>query len=145
MAAKLAASLSPFHRREIAETSGISVTAALTISLATSLEAYAYCPPPGAPVFIMGVERASPLTGTAMVWMLGSPDMPRYARGLLRAGRWGKERAFALTGAEALCQFIPSWYETGLRFAVRLGFHPVGEGGGLIHVRAERRDQWEAM
>ncbi len=145
MVTKLASSLSPSHRQEIAETARIPVAAALTISVATSVEAYAYCPTPGDPVFMMGVEPASPLTGTAMVWMLGRPDMTCHARGLLRAARWGKERAFALTGAEALYQLIPAWYETGLRFAARLGFRPVGLSGGVVNVIAERSEQWEAM
>lgn len=145
MVARLASALSPSHRREIAETAGISAAAALTLSVATSVAAYAYCPAPDEPVFMMGVERASLLTGTAMVWMLGRPDMSRHARGLLRAARWGKERAFALAGAEALYQLIPAWYQTGLRFAAGLGFRPVGVQGGAVHVMAERRNRWEAM
>lgn len=139
MAAWLASNLSPFHRREIAETAGVDAARALALSVATSAEAYGYCPDPGKPVFMMGVERASPLTGLAMAWMLGRPDMARHARHLLRAARWGRDRAFALTGAEMLYQLIPSWYGTGLRFAARMGFLPIGESGGAVHVVCPRR------
>lgn len=123
LASAMAPRLSPEHRREILATAGMHPGDALALSLAASLEAYAFVPraEEGA-VFMMGVEEASRITGTAMVWMLGTLEMQRYPARVLRAARWGVKRAFAVTGAAGLEQYIPRWYGTGLRFVQRLGF-----------------------
>ncbi|MCD8138441.1 MAG: hypothetical protein LUE17_01445 [Planctomycetaceae bacterium] len=118
----LAGNLSTDHRRELAATGGLSPRAALELSVAHSVEAYTYVDPAGVPVFMMGVEAASPLTGAALVWMLASDAAGSRPRGILRAARWGLARAFAVTGAASLEQYIPAWYRTGLRFVRRLGF-----------------------
>lgn len=126
MAKCLARRLSPEHRREIRELGGLDPLEAVVTSLAGSMESYA-CIPRGAekPVFIFGVEPAGVITCGAMVWMLAAPDIVRYKAVVLRAARWGMGRAFEITGAEFLEQYIPGWYETGLRFVGRLGFSSV--------------------
>lgn len=129
LADSLARTLSPDHRREIAATCGGDPGDALANSLACSLEAYALLDAAGRPVFLMGVEEASPCTRGAMVWMLATEDIVRHAPATLRAVRWGLARAFAVSGADWLEQFIPAWYRTGLRFAARLGFGTLSGGG----------------
>lgn len=118
----LAARLAADHRREIADTVAMPPRAALEVSLAASAEAYALVDRYGEPVFMMGVEPASPLTGSAMVWMLGTDAVRNRPALTLRTARWGLARAFRATGAKRLEQYIPEWYRTGLRFARRLGF-----------------------
>ncbi len=118
----LAGRLDGEHVREILDVSGLAPGPALALSLAASLEAYAYVPPGGGgAVFMMGVEAMSPLTRDARLWLLGSEEKNRHPAGLVRAARWGLARAFAATGAERLEQLVPEWYRTGLRFARRLG------------------------
>lgn len=129
LAERLASALSVDHRREIAATCGGAAGDALGYSLACSLEAYALLGAGGGPVFMMGVEEASPFTRGAMVWMLATAGIARHAPATLRAVRWGLARAFAVSGADWLEQFIPAWYRTGLRFAERLGFRIVPGGG----------------
>lgn len=122
-AARLAASLSANHIREVLDTTGLSPGAALELSLSASLEAWSYRPEGArAPVFMMGVEAAGRLTGSAMPWMLAGDGVGVRPRAVLRAARWGVGRAFAVSGAERLEQYIPAWYRTGLAFALRLGF-----------------------
>lgn len=135
--------LAPEHVREVAEVSRLDPAAAVDLSLAVSREAYAVLSPGGEVLFLMGVEAAGSLTATALVWMLAAPEARRHPARLLRAARWGLERAFAITGAEALEQYIPEWYAVGLRFAERLGFvmRPAGGGGGTLwRITLERRD-----
>lgn len=130
--ANLSERLSPAHAREVREISGLSPSDALSLSLAVSVEAYAYVPP-GAKgvVFMMGTGEASPITGGALLWMLGSTAAAGHPVGLLRAAKWGLARAFFVTGADRLEQFIPDWYLSGLRFALRLGFGlSIGQAGG---------------
>lgn len=142
---RLAANLAPDHVREIADTGKLDATASLLISMNVSLEAHTYAPD-GEPVFMMGVERAAALTGSALVWMLGTEAIRRHPAGTLRAARWGVGRAFAVTGAERVEQYIPDWYETGLRFVARLGFRVEAAGlkthGGdpLSRVVLERKE-----
>ncbi|MCD8351441.1 MAG: hypothetical protein LUC93_12610 [Planctomycetaceae bacterium] len=119
----LAAALSDDHRRELTATGGMSPRVALEVSLASSVEAYTYVDPDGEPLFMMGVEAASPLTGAALVWMLATGAAGGHPRGILRAARWGLERAFAVTGAASVEQYIPVWYRTGLQFVHRLSFY----------------------
>lgn len=146
---RLAAAVSDDHAREIRDTAGVSVREAVSVSVAASVEAYAFVPGSGGePVFMMGVEPASPITGNAMVWMLASGSLPRHAVGVLRATRWGIGRAFAAAGALALEQYIPEWYETGLRFVRRLGFavrptecRSLG-GAPLWHAVLDSRQRW---
>ena len=127
----LAAAMCREHAREARDTADVSPPAALRLSLAGSLEAYAMLADDGAtPVFAMGVEQAGLLSGSAMVWMLGTDAMKRRPAALLRAARWGVNRAFAVTGADRLEQYIPEWYGAGLRFALRLGF-----GAGPANLR----------
>lgn len=121
LAGRLAASLSPDHVREVRDAAGLPPYAAVSLSLAASIEAYAYVPD-GDVVLMMGVEEAGVLTGAAMVWMLATERVAVRPSGVLRAARWGVARAFAVTGADALEQYIPAWYRAGLRFALRLGF-----------------------
>lgn len=138
MAVELAALLSPEHAKEIRETSGMQPKAAVLLSLAYSVEAYAFAPN-GRTVFLMGVEAASPITGSAMPWMLGTMETAKNPAGVLRTAKWGLERAFRVTGATRLEQYIPEWYRTGLRFASRIGFdlRPAGvatsAGAALWH------------
>lgn len=140
-AAVLFGRLTREHVREIRDVSGIDQAAAVRLSLAASREAYVYVPPGGSEAaFIMGVEDKSPLTGAAVVWLLGSDVLRRRPAALMRAARWGVRRAFRITGAERLEQFIPAWYRTGLRFARRLGFVVAPGGGRLRHVVLERGD-----
>lgn len=115
--------ISPAHRREVSDVGGIDAETGLLLSLAVSLESYVFIPrPDNPPVFMMGVEDRSVLTGSAVVWMLGSELVNRHPAGVLRAARWGLWRAFFITGAESLEQVIPDWYRTGLRFVEHLGF-----------------------
>lgn len=138
-AAVLASRLLREHAREIRDVSGLDPAAAVLLSLAVSREAYVYVPPgEEAVAFVMGVEDKSPLTGSAMVWLLGAEAMRRRPVALLRAARWGLRRAFLATGAERLEQFIPAWYRTGLHFARRLGFAVAPGGGRLRHVVLRR-------
>ncbi len=119
----LARALSADHLREIADAGGLPPIDALLMSMAASLESYAFVPGgDGMPVFMMGVEETGRLTGGAMLWMLASDAIRRHAPAALRAARWGLRRAFTVGGAERLEQYIPEWYATGLRFARRLGF-----------------------
>lgn len=123
LAAGLADRLSGDHRREIRDTAGLDPRAAVAVSLAASVEAYALIPPGEArAAFMMGVEAKSPITGGALVWMLASDDIRLHVVAALRAARWGIRRAFRATGAARLEQYIPAWYRTGLRFARRVGF-----------------------
>ncbi len=148
----LASTLSDDHRRELAATGGLSPRAALDMSMANSVEAYAYVDRSGQPIFMMGVEAASPLTGAALVWMLASGAAGKHPRGIFRAARWGLARAFAVTGASWLEQYIPVWYRTGLQFVHRLGFYllpdeAVGRDGSpmcrvILYPRKES-SQWE--
>lgn len=122
-AARLAAVLSTDHVREVLDTTGMEPAAALELSLSASLEAWSYLPDgAGAPVFMMGVETAGCLTRSAMPWMLAGGGVTACPRAILRVARWGLGRAFAVSGAERLEQYIPAWYRTGLTFALRLGF-----------------------
>lgn len=123
LAEAMATRLSPEHVREVREVSGLDPAAALALSLWSSVEAYAYVPPDStAAVFMMGVEERSALSGLAMVWMLGTAETARHPVAVLRAARRGIARAFAVTGADCLEQYVPEWYRTGLRFVERLGF-----------------------
>ncbi len=129
------------HVREIAEATPLTPGDAIRLSLADSIEAYSYRPDgEAAPVFMMGVEAASPITGGAMVWMLGRTAVDRYPAGVVRAARWGIDRAYRLTGAGYLEQRIPAWYRVGVRFAARLGFtvHPADRAGWrrVVHERS---------
>ncbi len=146
LAAGLARRLDPDHAREILDVSGLAPGPALALSLAASLEAYAYVPPGREEaLFMMGVEARSPLTRGARLWLLGSKEKDKRPAGLLRAARWGLARAFRVSGADCLEQFIPDWYRTGLRFALRLGcsLTPSGlrarSGSPLWHVVFHRR------
>ncbi len=143
LADEAAARLAPEHVREIRELSGLSPAAALRLSLAASRLAYAVRDGAGETIFLIGVERPGLITGGAQVWMVGTRAMAAHARTVLRCARWGLRRAFAATGAERFEQYIPAWYETGLRFARRLGFRPgaadSGGGGRARHVVLERR------
>lgn len=150
LAAALACRLSAEHRREIAQTAGLPPGEALLFSLAASREAYAFVPDGHAPVFMMGVEETGALTGSAMLWMLASGAIRRYAAGTVRTARWGVGRALRTGRADCLEQYIPEWYDTGLRFALRLGFRIApethrGRGGvALLRVVLERKDtEWE--
>lgn len=137
------------HRREIAAVDGAAVRDAVAHSLAASVEAYQYLPPGAAgPVFAFGVEAAGRITGVAMVWMLASDGVRRRKAGTLRAARWGVSRAFAVTGARVLEQYIPEWYGRGILFAERLGFVRdaapfIGRDGGPVVRIALDRDAWE--
>lgn len=149
MAAELAAGLSRDHRREIRDTSGLPPEAALLASLAVSALAYGFAPR-GKVLFMMGVEPAGLLTSGAMLWMLATEQAPGHAAGMLRAARWGVAKAFAITGAERLEQYIPEWYAAGLRFVQRLGFVaapgtlPSRSGVALRHVVLHRPpDGWD--
>lgn len=123
MARDLGRRLSADHLRELADTCGLPAGQALALSLAGSAEAYALLAPDGERAeFLMGVEAASPITGSALVWMLGSDAVRRRPAAVLRTARWGLGRAFLAAGALRLEQYIPDWYRTGLRFARRLGF-----------------------
>lgn len=124
MADNLARHLSPEHVRELRGVSGLAPATAIRLSLESSAEAYAFIPAGGGgePLFMMGVEPSSALTGSAMVWMLGSAKAACRPAGVLRAARWGVSRAFPASGAARLEQYIPAWYRTGLRFIARLGF-----------------------
>lgn len=143
MAARLAAGLSRDHRREIRDTSGMPPEAAVLASLAASVEAYGFAPREKV-LFMMGVEPAGLLTSGAMLWMLAAEREPGHAAGMLRAARWGVARAFAVTGAGRLEQYIPEWYTAGLRFVKRLGFVaapvtlPARSGVALRHVVLHR-------
>ncbi len=158
LAGRLLAKLKGEHRREILACGVYAPGEALASSLAASMEAYAYTPDAangGAPLFMMGVEAASPITGGAVVWMLGGEGLERCPRAVLRVARWGVARAFAVTGAAYLEQRIPDWYETGLRFVRRLGFTAwpaaagTREGGRLMrvvihrHEKAGKEKKWE--
>lgn len=122
-AADLARRLSPEHVREIRETTGLAPGDALRLSLAQSMEAHAFAPGDGRRVtFMMGVTPPDMLTGGALLWMLASTEAFRRPAALLRAASWGVDRAFAVTGATRLEQFIPDWYGAGIRFVRRLGF-----------------------
>ncbi len=121
MAVFISENLQAEHRREILAGGVYGPAEALAASQAASLEAYAYVPD-GRPLFIMGVEPASPITGGAVVWMLSGNGMERRPGGVLRTAKWGVARAFRVTGAAYLEQRIPVWYTTGLRFVERLGF-----------------------
>jgi hypothetical protein len=150
LAVRLAAALSADHRREIADTGWLCPATSILLSLYASVEAYAFCPDGGAPVFMLGVEKPGALTDAAMVWMMGTEDVRRMPARTLRVARWGIRRAFAATGASRLEQYIPAWYTTGLRFASRLGFHqePTGMhaigGDALVRVVIERKEiAWE--
>lgn len=123
LAADMAARLSRDHAREVWDTAGLSPMAAVLASLESSVEAYAYRPAGSGPAaFLMGVESAGSLTASAMIWMLAAELAPGRAAGVVRAARWGLARAFAVTGAVLLEQYIPEWYGTGVRFAERMGF-----------------------
>lgn len=141
MAMRMANSLSPEHKREILQTNRIHPALALALSFDCSEERYAVCPPGhDAPIFLMGVEPRSPLTGNALVWMLGTPAIRRFPAATLRAARWGIRRAFTRTSADCLEQFIPAWYDIGVRFCERLGFSSVPwtfdhDGQRFFHVR----------
>lgn len=129
------------HVREIADTSRLSPAEALRQSYRNSAACYAAVRG-GEPVFLMGVEEAGLITATAKVWMLGTEAISRRPIFALRAARWGIGEAYRVTGAARLEQWIPVWYETGLRFVERLGFirHP---GGGDVHVTHEKRNsEW---
>lgn len=139
LADALARRLAPAHAREIRELSGLAPRAALRLSLASSLLAYAVADRTGAPLFAAGVEPAGLLTGTAQVWMVGTAAMAAHARRVFRCARRGLARAFAATGAERLEQYIPAWYGTGIRFALRLGFRIHHEENAVAHVVLERR------
>ncbi len=111
------------HRREIRQCSGLAVERAVQLSFHASVESYALVPPGWCvPIFVMGVEPASILTGQSMVWMIGTDDIQRFPVAVVRAARWGLQRAWARTGATVLDQYIPAWYRTGIRFAETLGF-----------------------
>lgn len=147
LADELAAALAPEHVREIRELAGLDPRTALRLSLNVSLLACAALDCAGKPVFAIGVEPAGALTGTAQVWMVGTPAIPAHARTVLRAARRGLEAAFRATGAVRLEQYIPVWYATGLRFAKRLGFRSgTGKGGysgaRAVHVILEKENAW---
>jgi hypothetical protein len=124
LADRVAANLARAHAREIRELSGLSPATALRLSLASSVLAHAVTDDAGEPLCALGVETAGFLTRTAQVWMIGTAEMPAHARKVLRCVHWGLSAAFRATGARRLEQYIPAWYETGLRFAKRLGFVP---------------------
>lgn len=111
------------HAREVRQVSRLDPREGLLLSLAASVEAYTVLgAATGEPVLMMGVGAPGLLTGTATVWMLGAEGAEERAVRILRAARWGLKRAFLVTGADCLEQFIPAWYRTGLRFAARMGF-----------------------
>lgn len=115
--------LSPEHKWEIRDLGSPNPSTALQTSLACSKEAYAFFPQSAStPVFMFGVEEAGSITGAAMVWMLATPEITRHKTATLRSARWGVKRAFTITDAFCLEQYIPQWYHTGLRFVRRLGF-----------------------
>lgn len=117
--------LSPEHKQEIGDLGMPYPAEAVRLSLRCSKESYAYMPDKGKPpVFIFGVENKGYITRTAMVWMLAAPEIIHHKVAALRSARWGVGRAFAITGAIQLEQYIPEWYQTGLRFVQRLGFIP---------------------
>lgn len=141
LADELSAHLAPEHAREIREFSGLDPRAALRLSIAVSLLAFAATDSAGRAIFAFGVERPGAITNAAQVWMIGSPDIPAHARKTLRCARWGLAEAFRITGAARLEQYIPAWYGTGLRFAERLGFRLEHDGSGTVHVILERRER----
>lgn len=115
--------LSPEHKREIRDLGSMNPADAVRASLACSKESYAFVPHVAAfPVFMFGVEPAGVITRTARVWMLATPEIKHHGVAVLRSARWGVERAFAVTGAYSLEQYIPHWYRVGLRFVQCLGF-----------------------
>lgn len=124
------------HVREIAATSSIMPADAFRTSFQSSVSRYAALRN-GRPLFLMGVEPMGILTASAAVWMVGTDEIDRYPGFVLRAARWGVLEAYRSTGAMRLEQWIPAWYETGLRFVERLGFvrHP---GGELVRVTHEK-------
>ncbi len=150
LAETMALDLSPEHLREIGGVSGLHPADAVRLSLAASVEAYAYVPARhGGAIFMMGVGEKSPVTGGAMVWMLGTAAMAGHPAGVLRAGKWGVARAFFASGADRLEQFIPGWYRTGLAYARRLGFllsrtGTAGAGGTELWYAAAARPKWAA-
>lgn len=148
--ADLAGRLSPEHAREVRGASGLDPAAALLLSFESSVETYAFVPRRGTrALFAMGAEHAAPMTGSAMVWMLGTTEASAHPAGVLRASRWGVARAFTASGAERLEQYVPAWYRTGLRFIARLGFalHPTRQsdrcGCRLWHAVLHRPDRME--
>ncbi len=140
LADSLARRLAPAHVREIRELSGLAPRAALRLSFAASLLAYAVLDGSGLPLFAVGVEAAGLLTGTAQVWMVGAAEMALCSRRILRCAAWGLDAAFAATGARALEQYIPAWYGTGIRFALRMGFRAEKAENGAVRVVLEREE-----
>lgn len=142
MLALIARALAPEHVREIRELCRVGPEAALSLSLAASRGAYAALSPDGKPLFLMGVEGAGLLGRTALVWMLAGGAARRHPARVLRSAKWGMERAFSVSGAATLMQFIPAWYTVGLAFARRLGFSlaPLPGRSGIYVARAERAD-----
>ena len=132
--ADLAAALRSEHRRELGVMPALE---SLRHSFAASAARCAAVRG-GMALFAMGVEPAGLLTGSAMVWMLGREEMDRHPAFIFRVARWGMGEAYRVTGARRLEQWIPRWYETGLRFAERLGFVGRDSGEGVVHVVHER-------
>lgn len=123
LAAGLAGRLARDHAREVRELAGMAPEEALRISIAGSVEAYlAVDPREGEAFLAMGVGPRDALTGCATPWMLGTGTARQRGVKILRAARWGLARAFVVTDAALLVQFIPDWYRTGLNFAARMGF-----------------------
>lgn len=129
------------HAREVGETTVLSLGDAAAASFGHSVVSYTIFGG-GRAVFVMGVLPAGILTAAAEVWMVGTRDIDRFPARVLRAARWGVGEAYRATGAARLEQWIPEWYETGLRFVERLGFKRRNDSG-LIHVVHEKRnDGW---
>lgn len=128
----LAARIKDDHAREVAE-GGLMPPDAMRKSFAHSVEAWV-ATAAGKPFFAMGVEPAGMITASAVAWMLGTDEIDRHPVATLRAARWGIGRAYEITGAASMEQWIPSWYRKGIDFVVRgLGFE-AREQGNLVHV-----------
>jgi hypothetical protein len=147
----VASLLSPEHAREVWDLSGLSPEDAVSASLAVSVEAFALlCPVTSDPLFLMGVEASGKIAGGALVWMLGTNRTSVFPRRMLRAVKWGLDRAFAVSGADRIEQFIPSWYDDGLRFVEHLGFELLpmtlrGRSGSSIWSAVLCRERWEEL
>ena len=134
-------SLAPFirreHVREINAMFPVDGCAALASAVNGASVCYSLCRDQYRPLCIFGVGQVSPLTGSALGWLLGRREMAEYGMWIADVSRHLLPILHRESGARRIENWIPHDYDVALRWLTWLGFSVCGPEpviNGILHV-----------
>ena len=117
----LGVNIRPEHLREINAMLPLAGDFALRWSVRTASVCYAGVRD-GTPLFVFGVGQPSPLTGSAMAWMLGSSAMNDHGIWIAEVSRAMLPILHQESGARRIENWIPADYRVACKWLDWLGF-----------------------